>query len=225
MFKFGRPNSTAPMSLPSPPPTLVIDPKSNGRGAPRWSVAYRGLATAKQAANDPAGSVAAYEAGVSATGDPALIMQLAALYERAGRTDDAIHQYESLHERKPRLDLAANNLAMLLVTYRKDKESLGRARTLTESFADSNVGSLLDTSGWVRFKNGENADALALLERAVGRDPGSPVFRFHLAMAQIEAGEHDKARDNLEAALKDGGKFTGSDEARAALESLNRRAG
>src|SRR5580765_1286038 len=38
MVMVGRPNSKAPMSLASPPLALAIEAKSNGRGAPRWSV-------------------------------------------------------------------------------------------------------------------------------------------------------------------------------------------
>ena len=49
----------------------------------------------------------------------------------------------------------AVNLAMLLVTYRTDRPSLARAKELTAPFTNSESGSLLDTSGWVRFKLGE----------------------------------------------------------------------
>jgi tetratricopeptide (TPR) repeat protein len=194
-------------------------------GAPSWAVPYRNLALAEMGRKNIEAGIASYTRGLEPTQyAPELVGDLGSLYERQRKPEAAIELYEQLHKRNPRQQFAANNLAMLLVTYRTDKESLSRARSLTESFGDSNVGSLLDTSGWVRFKNGENQDALVLLERAVSREPGSPVFRFHLAMAQIEAGEHDKARDNLEAALK-AGTFTGRDEARAALDSLNRRAG
>ena len=188
------------------------------------AVPHRNLALARIAASDIPGGIAAYEAGVRATHyAPELVQDLAALYERQGKPDSAIALYDQLHLRDPAQEFAANNLAMLLVTYRTDKGSLGRAKQLTAAFANSDSGALLDTSGWVRFKLGETEDALQLLERAASRAPDSRVIRYHLAMAQLSAGQQDKARGNLEAVLKDAAAFTGFEEARIALDILRRR--
>src|SRR5262249_42368566 len=151
---------------------------------------------------------------------PALVTDLAALYERLGRIDDAIHQYETLHAHDPHLALASNNLAMLLVTYRKDRASLDKARQLSASFANSGNGALLDTHGWVTFKQGDYMAALAVLEQAVERAPDSKVIHYHLAMAQLRAGRRDEARSNLETALSGTASFSGIDEARAKLAEL-----
>ena len=169
------------------------------RLAPRWWLPYQNLARAKLAAQDAAGGLAAYEAGVRATQEPALVVDLAETYVRQGRVDDAIRQYEILHERNPRLPLAANNLAMLLVTYRKDQASLDRARDLSAPFADSGIGALLDTHGWVMLKRGDVPEALAALQRASAEAPESKVILYHLGMAQLKAGEAGKARASLEA--------------------------
>jgi tetratricopeptide (TPR) repeat protein len=142
-----------------------------------------------------------------------------------GRYEDAIRQYEVLHEHRPHLDLAANNLAMLLVTYRKDQASLDRARELAAPFADSDVGALLDTHGWVLFKRGEVLAALSSLQRASAAAPDSKVILYHLGMAQLRAGQPDKARASLEAALAEGASFTGTDEARLALTQLKQPSG
>src|SRR5262249_19693485 len=123
------------------------------------------------------------------------------------------------------LELATNNLAMLLVTYRSDQVSLDRARDLTLRFANSDVGALLDTRGWVMFKRGELPEALSSLEKASSRTPNSKVILYHLGMVQLRAGQADKARASLEAALSGGASFTGTDEARLALAGLKRRAG
>src|SRR5262249_851881 len=121
--------------------------------------------------------------------------------------------------------LAANNLAMLLVTYRKDQASLDRARDLTLAFANSSVGALLDTHGWVMFKRGEVQQALSALERASTEAPNSNGIRYHLGMGQLKAGQPTKARASLESALSGGVSFTGADEARAALVELKGRSG
>jgi tetratricopeptide (TPR) repeat protein len=188
--------------------------------APAWWLPYRNLAQAKFAAKDAAGGLAACEKGVRLTGDPTLVSNLTAIYVQQRRFEDAIHQYEMLHQRRPHLDIAANNLAMLLVTYRKDQPSLDRARELAAPFANSDVGALLDTHGWVLFKRGEVLPALSALQRASAEDPDSKVILYHLGMAQLKAGQPEKARASLEAALAGGATFNGTDEARLALSQL-----
>jgi len=152
-----------------------------------------------------------------------LVTELATLYERQGQIDEAIHQYELLYQRRPHLELAANNLAMLLVTYRKDRASLDRARDLTASFANSDVAALLDTHGWVMFKRGEVLQALAALEKASTQAPDSKVIRYHLGMAEMQAGRRERARADLESALAGAASFSGSEEARQTLASLKER--
>ena len=189
--------------------------------APKWWVPYRNLALMKVAAKDLDGAVATYQAGVQATEYQApLVSDLATLLERQNRVDDAIKLYEELHRRNPHLDLAANNLAMLLITYKKDQASLDRARDLSAPFASSQVVAYLDTHGWVRFKRGEFIQAVPALERAVSESPDSKLLRFHLGMAQYRAGQRQQAITNLEKALDGDAKFSGADEARSVLTSL-----
>jgi tetratricopeptide (TPR) repeat protein len=189
--------------------------------------AHRKLALVALAQNDPNGAISEYErASRIAPAEPRLIAELAQLYERQGRPDEAISRYESLYKSYPNLQqVAANNLAMLLVTYRTDRASLDRARDLTSGFTSTTNGSLLDTLGWVRFKRGEYADAVAFLERAIADAPGSRVIRYHLAMAQLQIGQRDRARENLEAALAGSESFSGAEEARVALATLKASSG
>jgi len=195
------------------------------RLAPAWWVPYRNLARAKLAQQDVPGGAAQYEAGIRATQEPALVVELAQLYVGEGRIDDAIRAYERLNERKPHLELVANNLAMLLVSYRKDPASLDRARDLTAPFANSSVGAFLDTRGWVLFKRGEVSQALPALERAADEAPGSRVILYHLGMAQLQAGQAQQARTSLAAALAGGASFSGNEEARLALAQLQGHSG
>ncbi len=171
--------------------------------APTWWVPYRSLAAAKYNANDTAGAVAAYEAGIKvAPTQIQLVTELASLYERSGRVDDAIACYESAYRRNPATQMVANNLAMLLVTYKTDQASLDRARDITAGFASSSDGSLLDTGGWVHFKRAEYTQALAVLERAAQRSPNSREVRYHLGMVELHQGLKERARGNLEAACR-----------------------
>lgn len=189
--------------------------------APAWWPARRNLALAKLAAQDTTGAIAAYEAAIqSAPAQPQLVTELASLYEKQSRTDDAITLYETWLKRNPGVQGIANNLAMLLVTYKTDQHSLDRAKELSAAFSASVNGSLLDTYGWVRFKTGDLHDALPTLERAADRAPDAKEIRYHLAMAQLKSGDRDKARVNLQTALSGAANFTGSNEARQTLASL-----
>lgn len=194
--------------------------------APNWWVPYHGLALVKLAAHDGAAAVAEYQAGLKALpAQPDLSLELAALYEKQGQVDAAIAALDTVYRANPHSPVAANTLAKLLVTYKSDAASLARAHALTETFASSDDGELLDTSGWVQFKRGEYAEALPLLERAAQRAPESREIRYHVAMAELQAGQRDRARSNLEFALSGAARFLGADAARTALASLKGAAG
>jgi Tfp pilus assembly protein PilF len=123
-------------------------------------------------------------------------------------------------KRDPDSAAAANNLAMLLVTYRTDKSSLDRARTLAEQFSSSKNPALIDTWGWVLYKHGENANAMSALQKAVDKSPHAPVPLYHLAMAQLKSEVRDLARANLEEALRSDAAFSSSNEAKKTLRKL-----
>jgi tetratricopeptide (TPR) repeat protein len=191
-----------------------------------WWVPHRNLALAKLAANDSAGATAEYDVAISkAPQETGLATELALLFEKQGHPEQAIARYEAAYHNNPRSRLVANNLAMLLVTYRKDRASLDRARDLTNGFETSNDGNLLDTTGWVRFKRAEYADALAALEQAAQRSPDSRVIHYHLGMAELQAGRADQARVNLQTAVSGAADFQGADEARTALAALRGHTG
>jgi tetratricopeptide (TPR) repeat protein len=194
---------------------------------PRQWQSHRNLAVVKVALNDPESAADEYQAALKiAPAEPQLVQEATSFYERQKRIDAAVAAYEALYKLNPRTQqFAANNLAMLLVTYRTDRASLDRARDLTSGFATSKNSSLLDTLGWVRFKRGEYQDALDVLERAVANAPDSKVMRYHLAMDELQLGLRDRARSNLETALSGSESFSGAEEARVALASLKARSG
>jgi tetratricopeptide (TPR) repeat protein len=188
---------------------------------PLWWLPYRNLALAQMSSHDVDGAIAALQSGMGKAQDPApLEGELAQLYERLGKVDDAARVYEATLRRDPRSELAANNLAMLLITYKKDQASLDRAKALTQRFAGSPNAAFLDTYGWVLYKRGEGAAAVATLQNSSAKAPNSPVFLYHLGMAQALAGQSDAARDTLAQALKSGANFAGKDEAQATLDKL-----
>jgi tetratricopeptide (TPR) repeat protein len=189
--------------------------------APTWWLPYRGLARVQFAAKDPEGALATLRNAQSKVDQPdQLGLEIAAYFERSGNTDEAIRQYEEVVRRNPQSEVAVNNLAMLLVTYKKDAASLDRAKSITARFADSTNPSYLDTYGWVLFKHGEAAASVPVLERVVSRAPNAAEALYHLGMAQSQAGRNIQARDNLTRAVQSGAKFSGRDEAKATLDKL-----
>jgi tetratricopeptide (TPR) repeat protein len=194
--------------------------------APQWWVLHRNVGFAKLSAGDVLGAITEYEtARKAAPAEMQIVTELASIYETHGRVEDAISLYEDAYRRYPHAPAVANNLAMLLVNHRTDRASLDRARDLTADFASSTNGTLLDTNGWVRFKRGEYSEALPVLGRAVDRAPDSKEIRYHLGMAELHAGETDRARADLETALSGASKFYGADEARTTLASLKNSTG
>jgi tetratricopeptide (TPR) repeat protein len=188
---------------------------------PTWWIPYRNLALAQLAGHDTDGAIATMKGGIERASSPdALQADLAGLFERLGRVDDAISVYDGALSRNPQSDLAANNLAMLLVTYKKDQRSLDRAKALAARFAASSNANFLDTYGWVMYKHGDAAAAVGALRDALAKTPQSPVSMYHLGMAQVLAGQADAARDSLARALQTGQKFSGMDEAKATLDKL-----
>lgn len=187
----------------------------------KWNVPYRNLATAYLAKKDTAGAIRAFETGITNTDhDQALVFDLAALYEHEGKHDAAIAQYEDAVMRAPHSPAAANNLAMMLVTYKTDHESLSRARKLVEGLESATNPAYLDTYGWVMYKNGEIKPAVSAFEKAVKQMPDSGLLRYHLGMALYAEGRNREARQNLQRALKDHSGFNGRDEAKATLEKI-----
>jgi uncharacterized protein (TIGR02996 family) len=190
--------------------------------SPAWWVGYEDLARAELARQRPEAAIAAYERGIQATQSaPPLVVNLGAVYERLGRVDQAMALYDEWLKREPGSEVASNNLAMLLVTY-KSKESggLDRALQLSKRLEKSTQAEFVDTLGWVQYLRGEYVPAIEVLQRAVTAAPSAAVFRAHLGLAQFKAGQRDAARENLQRALAGQAGFPEADEARAALRQL-----
>jgi tetratricopeptide (TPR) repeat protein len=188
---------------------------------PKSAVGYARLASAQLAAGDDTAAVATLSEGIkNSSGPDPLRLALANLYDAMGRYEDAASIYEAMLRLDPHADIAANNLAMLLVTHRSDRPSLQRAAQLAARFAQSADPNFLDTYGWVRYKEGDATAAVVALRGVVAKAPESPIGLYHLGMAQILAGQSDGARENLGHALRSGRPFPGMDEAKVALERL-----
>jgi tetratricopeptide (TPR) repeat protein len=153
--------------------------------------------------------------------DLGALMMLGTLHEKLGNTAKARDSYEQLLRVNPRFGPALNNAANLysqrLGDPAKGRELARRARELSPSDPYT-----ADTLGWILFRNGEFASALALLQESAQKLPAESEVQFHLGMVHYMIGNETPARRSLERALQAKGKeFEGKPEAQTRLAMLN----
>ena len=188
---------------------------------PRYAPAYRNLGAVLMARGATADASKIYQEGITAThGDVSLMFALGVTYERQGEKDQAEKQYESVLAKDPLMFAAMNNLAMLLITDKPDAQRLAKAQELADRLRINNTPAYLDTVGWVYYSNGNYADAVPYLKRAVQGLAQVPVVHYHLGAALAKQGDLVAARRHLQEALRRKVEFPGSDDAQATLERL-----
>lgn len=187
----------------------------------KWAILYRNLATAQLALKDEEGALKTMNVGIEKTGGSSLLVTgLAAYLEKAGKLDEAMAQYEKVLKEDPKSQLAANNLAMLLIEYKTDDASKQRARDLSKLLVDAKEPAYLDTIGWVEYKFGDYQKASEYLEKAIQNAPDAALIRYHLGMAYVGLGNKVLAKDNLKQAVDANIDFKGLDLAKAELAKL-----
>lgn len=133
--------------------------------------------------------------------DPAANLFLAMTLQARGDPRTAAHYYQRTLDLSPDHPIALNNLAYLLA---ESGEDLDRALTLAQrarSRAPQNLD-IADTLAWVYVKRNLNDSAITILEELVGKQPDNASWRYHLAVALYQKGEGERARRQLEAALR-----------------------
>ena len=152
----------------------------------------------------------------------ALGISLASIYETQKDFNKAIGIYEALLEKNPDLIVTRNNLASLLTDHRKDRASLDRARSISVVFKDSQIPYFRDTYAWVLVNSDLQLEqAVSILEGVVKEAGEIPVFHYHLGKAYEKTGDRKKATEQLELAIKQGGKESDFyDDAMSVINSL-----
>ena len=183
--------------------------------APELAAGYVHAARALILQDKPADALALLQRGEKAQPKQmALPMARAEWLARLDRTDEAITLYEQLYRLAPEDDTVANNLGYLLAESRGDAASLQRALALTQRFAASTNAGFLDSLGWVHYRLGDYAQAVAVLERAWALSPDSPLLQLHLGLALHKTGQAERSRDILRRALASKAVLPNLDEAR-----------
>jgi tetratricopeptide (TPR) repeat protein len=116
---------------------------------------------------------------------------LAATYEQAGRISDTLNELSALLEARPNDPAALNALGYTLADHDKH---LARARGLIEQAhaAAPKNAAILDSMGWVRFRQGKTEQALPYLLEAYADDRGGDIAA-HLGEVQWSLGHRQEA--------------------------------
>ena len=186
---------------------------------PKWITPWLDWGGLWLAQKQPDQAVQVIQAGLKANPDSEeLHMLLASAYFTQGQIDHAITAYEGALRVNPRNVLVANNLAVLLIDYKGDPQNLQKAFALSRDFEkDAPHPLFLDTLGWVRFKMGQQDEALRLMKNAVAKSPEVPTLNYHLGIAYHQSGKTAEARTYLSKALKSAEAFQGRQEAERIL--------
>lgn len=125
---------------------------------------------------------------------------LASLEDRAGRKLEAIASYRSALKLEPENPALLNDLAFYLAENGGNlDEALSMAQLAVQKV--SGQPDFSDTLGWIYFKKNMPDAALRVFNILVSKNPRSPVFRYHLAVALAAKGDKARARSALSDAL------------------------
>ena len=141
------------------------------------------------------------------------------ILEAQNKPQEARKHYEQALALDPDMPVAANNLAWM---FAETGENLDLALQLAQAATRRlpNNPAIQDTLGWIYYKKGLAALAIAPFQKSIELDPKNPIFHFHLGLAHLKNGDSPKARIALRDALALAPDFAGAAEAKQVLASL-----
>lgn len=130
-------------------------------------------------------------------GDERVVLNLASVFEKLKRYEEAERHIASLHERQPDDPTTCNFYGYLLALMGKD---LGRAEELIRKALEGEPqnGYYTDSLGWVFFMRGDYPRAIEELEKAAALTDNDPVILEHLGDAYSAVGRYREALDAYE---------------------------
>jgi tetratricopeptide (TPR) repeat protein len=157
-------------------------------------------------------------------GSVAAHTMVAMILETQQKTQEAEARYETILQLDPNAAVASNNLAYMYAERRTNLDrALGLAQTAKQRLPDN--AAVNDTLGWVFYQKGLATMAVRPPELSVAREPGNPLYQYHLGLAYYGAGQLEKARRTLEESLRLKPDFEGAADARKILDTLKTESG
>ena len=161
------------------------------------------MGEAKLAGSDIPGAFAAFQTCRQlAPNDARSVLDLALLYDRTERTEQARKEYEIVIQLQPENPTALNNLAYLEAEQGVDlDQALAHAQRAQQKLpADLDVQ---DTLALVYLRKNLTSDGIRMLRDLVAQKPASAPFHLHLALGLYQKGDRPSARRELENARHD----------------------
>ena len=149
----------------------------------------------------------------------AVLTMLGLIARRQGKPEEAMQRYERILTIDGDAVMAANNLAYLYAEHNRNLDKAIELASIAQKKLPNDPNAA-DTLGWVYVRKGLATVGLRFLEMAVQKMPNDAQFRYHLGAAYAQLKDTDKAKVQLEQALKLDEKFEGSGAARSLLASL-----
>ncbi len=158
------------------------------------------------------------EALVAAPASLDLKWMQASFLERDGDFEAAIAVYEELYTINDNSPIVANNLASLLTSVRQDPESLDRADRIARRLRGTEVPAFQDTYGWIRYLQGDYAEALEYLRPAAEALGTDAMVQVHLGLTLAALNRTDDAIAQINRALE-----MAPDDPRPAFDTARQR--
>ena len=163
---------------------------------------YLRMGEAKLSADDFLGALAAFQTARQLTpSDARASLDLALLYDRTGRSEQARREYEIVIQLQPENGTALNNLAYLEAD---EGVNLDQALAHAQRARQKLPGDLdvEDTLALVYIRKNLTSDSVRMLQSLVSRKPDSAPFHLHLALALYQKGDRPSAKRELESARR-----------------------
>ena len=175
---------------------------------------YEALAKLSESENNTFKAIKYYELILSYDSRyfPAYI-NLSRLYQSNNDTKKAKEYLIKVLDIKDDLPEAANDLAYLLAEEGKELPKALHLARIAES-QDPNNPNVLDTLGWVYYKQKAHELAIAKLTESIKINPDFALSHLHIGWAYYDTGRYEDARKHMKTALKLNPDLKGADKAR-----------
>jgi tetratricopeptide (TPR) repeat protein len=130
-----------------------------------------------------------------------LHFHLGVAYDKLGRFEALVREMERTIALDPSHAMALNYLGY---TYADQGVHLDEAALLINRALAlrPDDGYIMDSLGWVYYKQGKVKEGLAWIQKAVGRVPNDPIILEHLGELYLKENQRDQARDAWSRSLK-----------------------
>ena len=196
--------------------------------APQWPQAGNDLAALFLLQDQKEKAIAAFEAVLSRNPEnPVAYLTLGKLYEEKRDYEKATALYEKGVSAIPGFWRAANRLAFLMADRATTLETLDQALKYATAAYRMQPGqaTIVDTLGWIYFKQGETRQALDLYSKLITAAPTDPLVNYHMGVILEKTGDREAARTHLKTATSGDNAFPGREHAEAMLKSMGSKKG